>query len=56
MWCADITYIPVQDGYLYLVAVMDWASRRVLAWELANTLDSEFCLLALAQAQERCEV
>ena len=53
VWCADITYIPVQDGYLYLVAVMDWASRRVLAWELANTLDSEFCLLALAQAQER---
>ena len=53
VWCADITYIPVQDGFLYLVAVMDWASRRVLAWQLANTMDCEFCLLALAEAQER---
>ncbi len=53
VWCADITYIPVQDGFLYLVAVMDWASRRVLAWQLANTLDCEFCLLALAEARER---
>ena len=50
VWCADITYIPVQQGYLYLVAVMDWASRCVLAWELSNTLDGEFCLQALEAA------
>ena len=50
VWCADITYIPVQDGYLYLVAVMDWASRRVLAWRLSNTLDTSFCLEALTDA------
>ena len=49
VWCADITYIPVQDGFLYLVAIMDWASRRVLAWRLSNTLDTEFCLEALAE-------
>ena len=55
-WCADITYIPVQDGFLYLVAIMDWASRRVLAWRLSNTLDTEFCLEALAEALERYEI
>ena len=38
VWCADITYIPVQGGFLYLVAIMDWASRRVLAWRLSNTM------------------
>ena len=43
VWCADITYIPVQRGFLYLVAVMDWASRFVLAWRLSNTLDASFC-------------
>ena len=52
MSCADITYIPVQGGFLYLVAIMDWASRRVLAWRLSNTLDTEFCLAALAEALE----
>ena len=52
VWCADITYIPLQRGYLYLVAVMDWASRCVLAWELSNTLDSEFCVLAVEEALE----
>ena len=52
VWCADITYIPLRGGYLYLVAVMDWASRCVLAWELSNTLDSEFCVLALEEALE----
>ena len=56
VWCADITYIPVQDGFLYLVAIMDWASRRVLAWRLSNTLDTEFCLEALAEALERYEI
>ena len=52
VWCADITYIPLQRGFLYLVAVMDWVSRCVLAWELSNTLDSEFCVLALEEALE----
>ena len=50
VWCSDITYIPVQDGLLYLVAIMDWASRRVLAWRLSNTMDTEFCLEALTEA------
>ena len=50
VWCADITYIPLQHGFVYLVAVMDWVSRCVLAWELSNTLDSEFCVLALEEA------
>ena len=52
MWCSDLTYIPVQGGFLYLVAIMDWASRRVLAWKLSNTMDTEFCLAALAEALE----
>ncbi|MDE0448810.1 MAG: IS3 family transposase [Spirochaetaceae bacterium] len=52
VWCADLTYIPVQGGFLYLVAIMDWASRRVLAWRLSNTMDTEFCLAALADALE----
>ena len=42
VWTADITYIPVQKGFLYLVAVMDWATRRVLSWRLSNTLDARF--------------
>ena len=46
------TYIPVQGGFLYLVAIMDWASRRVLAWRLSNTMDTEVCLAALAEALE----
>ncbi len=53
VWCADITYIPVQGGFLYLVAVMDWASRRVLSWRLSNTLDAEFCVEALKEALDR---
>ena len=52
-WCSDITYIPVRGGFLYLVAIMDWASRRVLAWRLSNTMDTEFCLQALTDALER---
>jgi putative transposase len=47
VWCADITYVPMSRGFLYLVAVMDWFSRYVLAWELSNSLDVEFCLEAL---------
>ena len=50
VWCADITYIPVSRGFFYLVAVMDWASRRVLSWRLSNTMDSAFCVDALAAA------
>ena len=53
VWCADITYIPVCRGVLYLVAVMDWASRHVLAWRLSNTLDAGFCVEALDEALTR---
>ena len=53
VWCADITYIPVQRGFLYLVAIMDWASRHVLAWQLSNTLDAGFCVEALNEALSR---
>lgn len=47
VWCADITYIPMHLGYLYLVAIMDWYSRYVLEWELSNSLESSFCIEAL---------
>lgn len=47
VWCSDITYIGVRGGFVYLTAVMDWFSRYVLAWELSNTLDAEFCVAAL---------
>ena len=50
VWCADITYIPLQQGFLYLVAIMDWFSRYVVTWELSNTLDSLFCVEALDRA------
>jgi len=50
VWCADITYIPVRRGFLYLVAIMDWATRRVLAWRLSNTMDARFCIEALNEA------
>lgn len=50
VWCADITYIPMPKGFCYLVAVMDWASRMVLAWKLSNTMDSAFCVEALEEA------
>jgi putative transposase len=53
VWAADITYIPMARGFLYLVAVMDWASRAVLAWRLANTLDVSFCVEALEAALAR---
>ena len=53
VWCADITYIPVNRGFLYLVAVMDWASRYVLAWRLSNTLDASFCTDTLDEALGR---
>ena len=50
VWCADITYIPMQRGFLYLVAIMDWCSRKVLAWRLSNSMDAEFCVEALKEA------
>ena len=53
VWCADITYIPMAKGFVYLVAVMDWFSRRVLAWRLSITMDSDFCVEALAEATNR---
>ncbi len=53
VWCADITYIPVQRGFLYLVAIMDWATRHVLAWRLSNTMATRFCLEALNEALAR---
>ena len=49
-WAADITYLPMTRGFCYLVAIMDWASRRVLAWRLSNTLDASFCTEALEEA------
>jgi putative transposase len=50
VWCADITYVPMAYGFMYLVAVMDWWSRYVLAWELSNTLEAEFCIRAWERA------
>jgi putative transposase len=55
VWCADITYLPMAHGFLYLVAVMDWHSRRVLAWRLSNTQDAQFCVEALEEAIDRYE-
>ena len=52
VWAADITYIPMAQGFLYLVAIIDWASRAVLAWRLSNTIDSRFCVEALEEALE----
>ena len=53
VWCSDITYIPVQHGFLYLVAIMDWATRKVLSWRLSNTMDAGFCVDALRDALAR---
>jgi putative transposase len=53
VWCADITYIPMPKGFLYLVAIMDWHSRAVLAWQLSNTLGADFCVEAVEEALER---
>jgi len=53
VWCADITYIPMAKGFVYLVAVMDWFSRRVLSWRVSITMETDFCVEALAEAIER---
>ena len=52
VWATDITYIPLQKGFLYLVAIMDVYSRHVLSWKLSNSLDTEFCLEAMEMALE----
>ena len=53
VWCADITDIPMRRGFLYLVAIMDWATRKVLAWRLSNTMDVSVCVMALEEALAR---
>jgi putative transposase len=53
VWCADITYVPLAKGFVYLVAVMDWFSRRVLAWRLSTGMDTGFCVEALQEALDR---
>jgi putative transposase len=50
VWCSDIIYIPMAKGFCYLVAIMDWASRKVLSFRLSNTLDTSFCIEALEEA------
>ena len=53
VWCSDITYIPMRKGFLYLVAIMDWHSRKVLSWRLSNTMETDFCVAALEEALEK---
>jgi transposase InsO family protein len=53
VWCADVTYLPKRRGYCYLVAIMDWYSRRVLSFRLSNTLDARVLHRALAEALDR---
>src|SRR3954465_14333171 len=53
VWCRDITYIPLARGFIYLVAIMDWHSRAVLAWRISNTLHADFCVEALEEALRR---
>ena len=53
VWATDITYIPMRRGFVYLIAIVDWYSRRILAWRLSNTLTKDFCIEALAEATTR---
>lgn len=53
VWAADITYIPMEHGFMYLVAVMDWYSRKILSWRISNTLEPDFCVQALQEAISR---
>ena len=53
VWCTDITYIPMSRGFMYLVAIMDWHSRKVLSWRLSNTMETDFCVEALEEAIRR---
>lgn len=49
-WCTDITYLPMESGHAYLIAIMDWHTRAVLSWEVSNTMDTNFCLRAFRRA------
>ena len=53
VWASDICYLPTATGFMYLVAIMDWHSRRVLSWRVSNTLDTDFCIEALEEALQR---
>jgi len=53
VWCTDISYIPMRRGFLYLVAIVDWYSRKILSWRLSNSLDADFCVAALEEALAR---
>lgn len=53
VWCTDITYLPMRRGFAYLVAIMDWHSRKVLSWRLSNVMDTDFCIDALNEALNR---
>ncbi len=53
VWAADITYIPMKNGFMYLVAIIDWYSRKVISWELSNSLTSDFCVRALEKALQQ---
>jgi len=53
VWAADITYIPMKDGFMYLVAIIDWYSRKVISWELSNSLSADFCVRALEKALQQ---
>lgn len=55
VWCSDITYIPMRKGFVYLVAIMDWHSRKVLSWRLSNSMNADFCVEALEEALETYE-
>ena len=50
VWCVDLTYIPMRHGFLYLVAIMDWYSRKVLSWRLSNSMEASFCVETLKEA------
>jgi len=53
VWAADITYVPMARGFMYLVAIMDWHTRKILAWRISNTLEPSFCVEALQEALDR---
>ncbi len=53
VWCVDISYVPMRLGFLYMVAIMNWSSRKVLSWRLSHTMDSDFCVAALEEALAR---
>jgi len=55
VWAADVSYVPMAKGFLYLVAIIDWYSRKVLSWQLSNTLDADFCVDALQHTDQGCQ-